>query len=111
MTGLLSLFLLCAAPAPAASLDAELTKIADSLYDLQLGTASAAADALAAANPEHPAPKFYQALVEYQRWAADPEGSSSALKIFQDHLTKTETAAEAWIATSPAAGYHFIGAA
>lgn len=104
-------FLLLAGPAPAAPLDSELAPIVDALYDLQFDSAAAAVERLTAAHPGHPAPAFYRSLVDYQRWAFDPEGDKAAPKAFEDGLAETERLAEEWISTSPVDGYYYIGAA
>jgi tetratricopeptide (TPR) repeat protein len=106
------LSLLAAAPAAALTpVEKEVTPVVDLFYDLQFSSAAAAADALAARHPGHPAGPFYRSVVDYQRFLAEEPKSTATLAAFEAESERAVALADAWRSTSAAEGLYYEGVA
>ncbi len=108
----LALALALAAPAAAAppEMERELAGIVDLFYDMDFDKARAAADALAARHPRHPAGPFYRSVSTYQRWIAEGMRSTSTYRDFERDSEAAEEAAKALMKTTPAEAHYYLGA-
>jgi len=112
MRALIPVLLLLAAPAPAAppEIERELAGVVDMFYDMQFDKARAAADALAARHPSHPAGAFYRGVSSYQRWVAEGMRSTGTYRAFEADNEAAEKAARALMKTNPAEAHYYLGA-
>ena len=106
------LLLALAAPAAAAppEMERELAGVVELFYDMQFDKARAAADALAARRPNHPAGAFYRGVSSYQHWTAEGMRSTDTYRAFELDSEAAENAAKAIMGSNPAEAHYYLGA-
>lgn len=104
---LLSALVLPAQAAPP-EVEKELAGVVDLFYDMQFDKSHAAADAMAARHPEHPAGIFYRGVSTYQRWVAEGMRSTGTYRAFEADNEAAEKAARALLPS--AEGHYYLGA-
>lgn len=107
---LAALLLPASAAAAPPEIEKELAGVVDLFYGMDFDKARAAAEAVAARHPEHPAGPFYRAVSSYQRWIAEGMRSSDTLKAFEDDNALAERLARALLKSKPAEAHYYLGA-
>ena len=104
------LFLLALPVRAADPVEGEMAKVVDLFYDLRFDEALAAARAVEAGAPGHPAGPFYAGVVRYQQFIAEDARSTQAYADFQEEFGRAQALSEAWLSTAPALGNYYLGA-
>jgi tetratricopeptide (TPR) repeat protein len=104
---LLSALVLPARAAPP-EVEKELAGVVDLFYDMQFDKSHAAADAMAARHPKHPAGVFYRGVSSYQRWIAEGMRSTGTYRAFEADNEAAEKSARALLPS--AEGHYYLGA-
>lgn len=99
-----------AAAAPP-EIEKDLSGIIDLFYGMDFDKARAAAEALAAKHPSHPAGPFYRGVSSYQRWIAEGMRSTATLAGFEADNAEAERLAKELMKSSPAEAHYYLGAA
>ncbi len=105
-----ALFLAAVAQAAPPQLEREMAGVVDLFYDMDFDHARAAADALVARHPGHPAGAFYRGVSSYQRWIAEGMRSTTTYAAFEADNEAAERTAKALMKTSPAEAHYYLGA-